>query len=70
MLVFGKKNYRWMIIGILILVLGFLIMSLDQETFGFGLLGLTIGPMVVLIGFGIQFFAILLSDDSHQKHNT
>lgn len=68
MLAFGKKNYRWMIVGILTLILGFLIMSLDQETFGFGFLGLTLGPIVVLVGFGIQFWAILLADDTHHKN--
>lgn len=56
---FGKKNYQWMIIGILSLVMGFTIMSLDSEPHGFGFLGLTLGPLVVMAGFIIQIYAIL-----------
>gem|GEM_PF-232418 len=57
---FGKKNYRWMIIGIVTLVAGFVIMSLDKEPHGFGPLGLTIGPIIVMAGFIIEIFAILI----------
>lgn len=56
---FGKKNYQWMIIGILTLVTGFLLMSLDNEQHGFGFLGLTLGPLVVMAGFIIEIYAIL-----------
>jgi len=55
---FSKKNYRLMLIGIGIIVLGFIIMGLDSEPHGFGLLGLTIGPIVNLSGFIFQFYAI------------
>ncbi len=48
-----------MFVGLVVLFSGFLIMSLDGEEFGFGFLGLTLGPIVVLLGFIIQFFAIL-----------
>jgi hypothetical protein len=34
-------------------------MSADNEPFGFGALGLTAGPLIVLAGFVVQFFAIL-----------
>jgi Protein of unknown function (DUF3098) len=56
---FGKKNYTTMLIGIAVILAGFIIMSLDKEEFGFGILGLTIGPIVVAIGFFVQFYAIL-----------
>ncbi len=48
-----------MLIGIGLILLGFIIMSLDSEEFGFGVLGLTIGPLVVMAGFVVEFFAIL-----------
>lgn len=48
-----------MIIGIATLVLGFVIMSVDPKPFGFGFLGLTLGPVIVIIGFLIEIFAIL-----------
>lgn len=56
---FGKKNYQWMIIGILTLVTGFTIMSLDTAPHGFGFLGLTLGPLIVMAGFVIEIYAIL-----------
>ena len=59
LLPFGKKNYILMAVGIAILALGFTMMSLDGEPYGFGALGLTIGPITVMIGFIVEFFAIL-----------
>lgn len=56
---FGRKNYQWMIIGIVTLITGFTIMSLDNEPHGFGFLGLTLGPVIVMAGFIIEIFAIL-----------
>ena len=47
-----------MIIGIEVLAIGFFIMSSDSEPYGFGFLGLTLGPIVVMLGFLIQFVAI------------
>jgi len=58
-LIFTSHNYKIMFIGLIVLFSGVVIMSLDGEEFGFGFLGLTLGPIVVLIGFIIQFFAIL-----------
>ena len=56
---FGRKNYLLMISGVLTLVVGFIIMSIDNEQHGFGFLGLTLGPIVVMVGFVIEIFAIL-----------
>ena len=55
---FKRHNYILMIVGIFTITIGFIIMSIDQEDYGFGFLGLTLGPMIVLIGFIIEFFAI------------
>ncbi len=56
---FGKKNYQLMVIGLAIVILGFIIMTLDKAPHGFGFLGLTLGPMVALAGFMVELFAIL-----------
>lgn len=56
---FGRQNYVLMLIGIGTILAGFFIMSLDKEEFGFGFLGLTLGPIVVMSGFMLEFFAIL-----------
>ena len=42
-----------------ILIIGFVVMSLDSAPYGFGFVGLTLGPIIVMLGFMIQFFAIL-----------
>jgi uncharacterized membrane protein HdeD (DUF308 family) len=64
---FGKKNYQWMIIGIVTLIAGFTIMTMDKEPYGFGFLGLTLGPIVVLIGFIIEIFAIIQTPEKESK---
>lgn len=56
---FGKKNYQLMVVGLAILVVGFTTMSLDTEQHGFGILGLTVGPIIVVAGFIVELFAIL-----------
>lgn len=56
---FGKKNYQLMVIGLAVLAVGFYIMTLDKEPHGFGFLGLTLGPTIVVAGFIVELFAIL-----------
>ncbi len=58
---FSKKNYQLMIAGLITLVTGFIIMSIDSEPFGFGFLGITLGPIVVMAGFILGIVAILYS---------
>ena len=57
-LAFKKANYILMLAGIGVLSIGFFIMTLDKEDYGFGFLGITLGPIIVMIGFVIEFFAI------------
>ncbi len=55
---FQKANYIIMLIGVLTLIIGFFIMASDGEPYGFGFMGLTLGPIVVMLGFIIEFVAI------------
>lgn len=57
-LAFKKANYLIMLAGVAVLTIGFFIMTLDKEDYGFGFLGITLGPIIVMIGFIIEFFAI------------
>jgi hypothetical protein len=57
-LAFAKTNYILMLTGIGVLIVGFFIMTLDKEDYGFGFLGITLGPIVVMAGYIIEFFAI------------
>lgn len=59
-LAFGKNNYVLMVIGMITLAIGFIIMTLDKEQYGFGFLGLTLGPIIVVLGFIVEIFAILV----------
>ena len=61
-LAFGKKNYILMIIGIVVIGIGFFIMTIDKQTYGFGFLGITLGPVIVMSGFIVEFFAILTKE--------
>lgn len=55
-----------MIIGVLALVVGFVTMSLDQQPHGFGFLGLTLGPVIVMAGFIIGIYAILIRPEKEK----
>ena len=68
--VFGKKNYKFMFIGLACIAIGFILMSgggsddpnvFNPEIFNFRRIRLA--PMLILIGFGIQVYAILLNPD-------
>ena len=56
---FKKTNYIIMLIGILLIITGFIIMANDSEQYGFGFMGLTLGPIIVMSGFVVEIFAII-----------
>lgn len=67
---FGKRNYKFMLIGIIFIALGFILMSgggsddpnvFDESIFNWRRIRLA--PTLVLIGFGVQVYAILLNPD-------
>ena len=47
-----------MLIGILLIIIGFIIMANDSEKYGFGFMGITLGPIIVMVGFIVELFAI------------
>lgn len=65
--VFDKVNYAIMITGIIVIVIGFMLMSggatKDPNIFPadeiYSFRRITLAPIVVLIGFGIEIVAIL-----------
>jgi len=67
---FTKKNYMWVVIGIVVLVIGMLLMigggSDDPDVFNeamFNTRRLVIAPILILAGFGIEIYAIMLKDN-------
>lgn len=55
---FSPKNYKLMLIGLGMIILGFVLIGLDRQPHGNGVLGLTVGPIVTLSGFIFEFYAI------------
>ncbi len=47
-----------MIAGVVVMFIGYFIMSSDGQPYGFGTLGLTVGPIILMLGFLIEFVAI------------
>lgn len=69
--IFGKKNYMFMFIGLAVIALGFILMagggSDDPNVFNeeiFSTRRIHIAPMVVVLGFAIEVYAILLNPNS------
>jgi len=54
----GAKDIKILLLGIGIMLTGFYVMTLDKEEFGFGFLGLTLGPILVLVGIIIPVFSL------------
>jgi len=73
--IFGKRNYKFMFIGLAIIVIGFILMSGggsdDPNVFNediFHWRRIRLAPALVLIGFGMQIYAILTrKEDSDSK---
>jgi Protein of unknown function (DUF3098) len=63
---FTKRNYQLMAIGVILLIVGFTIMALDKDPYGFGFMGITLSPIIVLVGFVTEIFAILYSPKAKQ----
>lgn len=72
--IFQKKNYLFMFIGIAFIVLGFILMSgggsddpnvFNPEIYSFRRIRLA--PTLVLIGLGIEVYAILLNPHKKKK---
>lgn len=72
--IFQKKNYMFMFIGIAFIALGFILMSgggsddpnvFSEDIFNFRRIRLA--PTLVLIGLGIEVYAILLNPHKKKK---
>jgi len=63
---FGKENYRLMLIGLALIVIGFLLMigggSEDPNQFNpeiFSFRRITLAPILILAGYVVEIFAIM-----------
>lgn len=65
-LLFDRSKYTWLIAGLLVTAVGFLLMigggSQDPNEFSEGIFSfrrMTLAPILVLAGYGLQVYAIL-----------
>ena len=72
--IFSKANYKLMLIGFVVIALGFILMvgggSDDPNVFNpeiFNFQRIRLAPALVLIGFGIEIAAILRSFNNPKK---
>lgn len=72
--IFSKANYKLMLIGFVVIALGFILMvgggSDDPNIFNpeiFNFRRIRLAPALVLIGFGIEIAAILRSFNNPKK---
>ena len=64
---FGKENYTWMLIGLIVLSFGFFLMaggkSNDPKVFDtnevYSFTRITIAPILIVLGFIIEIIAIM-----------
>lgn len=63
---FNKENYKLLLIGLALIVLGFILMigggSEDPDEFSYGLFSfqrLTLAPILILAGYVVEIFAIM-----------
>ena len=62
---FGPRNYRLMWVGLALLAAGFVTMMFgDKANYGEDFLGITLGPLLLLAGFAVEFAAIMVRDKS------
>ncbi len=64
---FGPRNFRLMWLGLAVLAAGFITMMLDGADYGEGFLGLTLGPILLFVGFVIEFAAILVRSNPGEE---
>lgn len=55
--VFNKSNYSLMLLSIVVVIIGFILMTGETDIYSSG--KIILAPLVVLAGFGIGFYAIL-----------
>lgn len=73
--VFERKNYKFMLIGVAFIALGFILMtgggSDDPNVFNpeiYNWQRIRLAPAMVLLGFAIEVYAILLKPDSKEEN--
>lgn len=67
-MVFSALNYKILAVGVLLVIIGFTIMRLENEVYGF--ISLYIAPVIIMGGYITVVFAILKRPDEGEKTDT
>lgn len=61
-MLFKATNYKILVIGLLLVLIGFVAMYMENEVNGF--ISLFISPILILAGYGVVIFSIMKREDS------
>lgn len=72
---FGRENYKWMLIGLVVIVIGLLLMiggkNPDPNQFNsnevYSFRRITLAPILILLGLGLEIFAIFRRPDNEKR---
>lgn len=69
-MLFSSVNYKWIGAGCLMVIVGFILMYLDNDVYGF--ISLTVSPVIVITGYLLVALGILKKEappaDTLQKN--
>lgn len=65
LLVFERRNYLFLLLGVLLIVAGFVAMYLEGAFLGF--ISLNVSPIVILVGYAVMIYAILWRPDDEPE---
>jgi len=61
-MLFKATNYKILLMGLLLVLIGFVAMYMENEVNGF--ISLFISPILILAGYGVVIFSIMKREDS------
>lgn len=64
-MLFTPLNYKIMGLGILLVIIGFTIMRIENEVYGF--ISLYVSPVIIMSGYGLVAWAILKRDHPSEE---
>ena len=64
-LLFSKRNYQLMLLGIALIVMGLFLMSGKDDIYG--TMKITVAPLVIFAGFVVEIVAILHTPKSNNS---
>jgi hypothetical protein len=73
-LVFGRENFKWMLIGIAVMAVGYILMSggsmpspdVWDESIIYSPLRIIVAPFLILLGLGVEIYAIFKKNPTNE----